>query len=118
MEIKDTSSWPVWSGGMLAQWECSMTACQPPSPALPDAPRARPSKAVCRERGRRCWPDPGGDPAADAILPVILTLLAATALFPFPTSGQQQPCLLLALTLRLEGCNSLKTQEQEPGSED
>lgn len=58
-----------------------------------------------------------GDLAADTILTVILTLLAATALFPFPTSWQQQPCLLLTLTLWLTGCNSLKSPEREPGSE-
>lgn len=118
MEIRDISSRMVWSGGMPTQRERSTMGCRPPSPALPEAPRARLSQAVCRERGRRWWPDPRGDLAADAILPRIVTLLAAVALFPFPTSWQQQPCLLLTLTLRPAGSNSLKTLEQEPGSED
>lgn len=115
MEIRDISSRMVWSGGMPAPWERSTMGCRP----LPDAPHARLSKAVCRERGWPWWPDPRGDVAPDAILPIILTLLAAAALFfPFPTSWQQQPCLLLALTLQLVGCNSQKTLEQEPGSKD
>lgn len=71
--------------------------CQRPSPALPDAPRAR----LCLQETGLVMLDPGGDLAADAILPVILTPLAATALFPFPGSWQQQPCLLLTLTLWL-----------------
>lgn len=74
---------------MLAQWERGTTGCQPPSPALPAAPRAQLSTAVCREQGQQWWPDPGGgeDLAAAAILPIILTLWQQHVFFAFPGAG-------------------------------
>lgn len=77
MEIKDISAWPGWSGGMPARWECStMAPGLLPSPALPHAPRALSSPGLLAGSGGG-----DGDLAAGAVLPVILTLLAAAALF-------------------------------------
>lgn len=74
MAIKDISA---WSGGMPARWECgTMAAGSLPSPALPHAPRALGFPGLFAGSGVG-----DGDLAADAILPDILTLLAATALF-------------------------------------